>query len=170
MYRARLAYSGALTYTLYQEVYDDEKIDFDDIIPIGVYTLTMVTIWSPELADTAVGWGLSRLIFHPVSASVWVPLAVGTAVSYGIDEEEGVKNFWEFVTEPKKWGERTGESFKKLRTEILDPVAEKHIKKPTIESIKPRHYGPVAPAITPRKVGGLRKFIPRALKNRSWWI
>lgn len=166
MYRARLAYSGALSYTLYQEVYDDKKIDFDDVIPIGVYTLTMVTIWSPELSDTAVGWGLTRLVTSPYSTALWVPFAAGTAISYGIDREEGVSNFWEFVTEPKKWGERTVESVQTIAKEVLIPKAEKLVKKPTLESFGDRHYGPIsAPTIPSWKLR-----MPKALKNRSWWL
>jgi hypothetical protein len=160
--RGRLFWTTIASIALKRELTDDE-FDMEDASALTMFGLGMGSLWVPAAFDAVVGYGVSQ----PISMMI----LGGAAASYAIDGDDGLDNYIDFWMNPHKMPKRTWESLKTLKEEVGKlklPDVEPTTHKDFIDNYPgplPPTFGPILQTPDPRDLN-----IPKARKNRSWWL
>jgi hypothetical protein len=104
------------------EIRKDETGTLEDVAIATSSAVAIVSIWYPE--GRVVAAGLVAPYVAPAALAVVTPIIVGGALSYAVGGEQGVVDYYEFITEPKQWISRTEESLKVVKEEVIMPQLE----------------------------------------------
>jgi len=90
-----------LTKEYVENVTEEEGDYVEDALATALYMFTMTGIIVGEgFFYKALGYGIRSsawILATPPAMAAWVPVLVGGGISYWIDEEEGVKNYVDFL-------------------------------------------------------------------------
>lgn len=117
----KISLSSVIAVHAMGEIRKEETGTFEDVVIATSGALAIVSIWYPE--GRIVAAGLVAPYVAPAALAVVAPIAVGGVVSYAIGGEQGVVDFYEFLTEPQKW-ERTEEAVGIITREVIQPQIE----------------------------------------------
>jgi hypothetical protein len=118
----RVSISQLIAIAAIHEIKKEETGPLEDISIATTSALSIVLIWKPTWKVIALG--VTAPYVAPSALAIAAPLAIGTGVSYAIGGEQGVVDYYEFITEPTKWVKRTEESIAVITEEVIKPSIE----------------------------------------------
>ena len=104
------------------EIKKEETGTLEDISIATSSALSIVLIWRPTWKVVAIG--VAAPYVAPAALAVVAPVLIGGGISYAIGGEQGLVDYYEFLTEPTKWAERIDESVATISQEVIQPQVE----------------------------------------------
>jgi hypothetical protein len=104
------------------EIRKEETGTMEDIGIATSAAVTIVGIWYPT--GRVVAAGLVAPYVAPFALGLTGAVIVGGVISYGIAGEQGLVDYYEFLTEPTKIPERIAESINVITEEVIQPRIE----------------------------------------------
>lgn len=120
LWQIKSAWTGGYILLGGGKVTADDEFDWTDSATVVATSLGIADIWFPGIKfkiKTAVTPYLA-----PAATAVAVPVAIGGVVSYGIAGGEGVKDYYEFLTEPKDMLNKASFTYDELVTKRAGPA------------------------------------------------
>ena len=108
----RVTLSELIAVAAIHEIKKEETGTLEDISIATSSALSIVLIWRPTWKVVALG--VTAPYIAPAALAIAAPLVVGGGISYAIAGEQGVVDYYEFLTEIPKEGLRFGESIETI--------------------------------------------------------
>lgn len=119
----KMTWSQLIAASAIYEIKKDEKFTLGDVWTLTGAAVSIGAIWYPEIRVAAATAAAPYAV--PAGAAVAVPVAAGLVTSAIVGGEEGVKDYYEFMT-----GEVSYDQWK----EVVVPAIEQEVMKPIADA------------------------------------
>jgi hypothetical protein len=110
-------------------IYEMQKEEGDELSDAWVFLgagYATLGIWIPEgrtyMRMSAMA--LATPYVAPLALAITGPVAIGTAAAYAIGGKQGLEDYYEFLTEPKKMIKRTQESIRPIEKVVSEEIIQ----------------------------------------------